>query len=174
QAFPRIQDARLDVWTLAFTTVVALLTGVLFGIVPALHSTRLGSRHGVTENDRRSTSGAERQRLRKLLIGSQVALGPILLAAAGVLVRSFARLLQVEPGFKPDGLLTLRLALPPASYPTPQRIAQFYRELDRRLQELPGVDAVGAISGLPLAGRGGPGSATVCSKGRSARPTCPE
>ena len=162
--FPRVAEARVDAATLVFTTVVGIVTGLLFGVAPALQCTRTDGRLSLEEGGRRATAGSEHQRLRKALIVSEVALALVLLTGAGLLVKSFARLLVVDTGFKPDHVLTFRASLPQTRYGTPAQLVAFYRELNRRVRELPAVQAAGAVSGLPLTAQGGSGTTTMDSR----------
>ena len=162
--FPRVAEARVDAATLVFTTVVGIVTGLLFGVAPALQSTRTDGRLSLEQSGRRATAGSEHQRLRKALIVSEVALALVLLTGAGLLVKSFARLLVVDTGFKPDHVLTFRASLPQTRYGTPAQLVAFYRELNRRVRELPAVQAAGAVSGLPLTAQGGSGTTTMDSR----------
>ena len=104
----------------------------------------------------------------------ETALSLLLVAAAGLLLRSFAQILKVDPGFRPDGVLTLRVALPDAVYSKPEQVRGFYNELLERVQRLPGVRFAGAVSGLPLSGQGGSGTTTIDSQSVPMEDTTPE
>jgi len=148
---PRMNEVSVDFRVLAFTVSVSLLTGILFGIVPALHSSRLNLYEGV-KSDGRGLAGATGQhRLRNLLVISEVGLVLILLIAGCLMLRSFRRLLEVTPGFDPQHVLAARVTLPPRPYPG-QKKAMFYHQLLDRVAQTPGVQAAAAIRDLPLSG----------------------
>jgi putative ABC transport system permease protein len=146
---PRSTTLSINVVVLVYSLVLSLVTGLLFGLAPALHS--WGSLDvSLRQGGRMSTSGANRSRLRNLLMVSEVALSAVLLIGAGLLVRSFVKLLAVKPGFEIGGIQTLPLNLPKYSYPNAWQQAAFYRGLLERVGTLPGVKAVGVINDLPL------------------------
>jgi predicted permease len=142
----RWQTVRINAPAVLFAVAAAILTSLVFGLAPALSASQLRPAH-------RSRSS---NRLRSLLVVSEVALSVMLLAGAGLLLRSYARLWQTNPGFVPDHLLTARISLPPLQYRDPSRITAFYSELLAGVQALPGVVSAGAVDGLPF-GAGGHG-----------------
>jgi putative ABC transport system permease protein len=146
---PRVQDIALDARVLAFTAAIAALTGVLFGIVPAVQSSRTDLPSVVKEGGRDSRVAAGW--LRRVLVASEIAASVVLVAAAMLLARSFARLLDVDAGFNPTHVLTLRTSLPGATSADAASMVRAYVEVGRRLRESPGVRAAGAVTGLPLA-----------------------
>ena len=151
-SLPRVQEVGVDGRVLTFTVAVSLLAGVLFGLVPAWQATR-SDMHGVLkEGARGSTAGGSR--LRGALVVSQVALSLVLLVGAGLMIRSFARLTAESPGFDAEGLLTAKLSLPGAKYPTPESQTQFFDRVLERVRALPDVQAASAINWLPFAGMG--------------------
>ena len=133
---------------LGFSIAVSLLSGVLFGLAPALQSSRVNLNDSLKEGERGST-GAH-GRTRSALVVAEVGLSLILLVGAGLLVKSFVRLMQVDPGFDSNRLLVFNVGLPPST--TPPQQDDFYRQVVERLQALPGVQSAGAVSRLPLAG----------------------
>ncbi len=133
---------------LAFSFMASLVCGVVFGLMPALQASRSNPSEFLKEGERGIT--ANRGQARSALVVAEVGLSLVLLVGAGLLVKSFARLMEVNPGFNPDHLLTFNLALPPSTDP-PRQLA-FYQQVLERLQALPGVHSVGAVSRLPLAG----------------------
>jgi putative ABC transport system permease protein len=149
---PAVTDAVLDVRVLAFTTLVAVVTGVLFGLVPAVQGTRTGISEGLREGGRTTVGGRRSQLTRNTLVIAEVGLASVLLISAALLIQTFVRLLNVETGFRARGVLTMELVLPRAAY-TEQSAHGFYERLIARLAALPGVSSVGATSSLPLAGR---------------------
>ena len=133
---------------LAFSFLASVVSGAVFGLIPALQSSRSNPNEFLKEGERGST--ANRGRTRSALAIAEVGLSLVLLVGAGLLVKSFARLMDVNPGFDPDHLLTFNLGLPSSTDPVRQ--LAFYQQVVQRLQALPGVQAVGAVSRLPLAG----------------------
>jgi predicted permease len=173
-AMPRITQAELNWPVLGFTTSIAILTAVVFGLWPALRSSAGFNPESLKEAGRPVTSGTARQRLRDALVVAEVALSLVLLAGAGLLVRSFMRLEKIDPGFRPHNVLTMRITLPDARYSDPGKINAFYRELARRVAALPGVEAAGAIGLLPLSGQNSSGTVTVDTQAVPAENRTPE
>jgi putative ABC transport system permease protein len=135
-----------------FAIGIALSTMVLFGLVPAMQSTRSDPQDALRADSRGSTSGAGRRRLRSALTIAEVALSVALLIGAGLLIRSFARLQQVQPGFSTGGLMTARVGLPATAYPTALSRRAFYERLLTDLRGRPGIEAAAIASGPPLSG----------------------
>jgi putative ABC transport system permease protein len=144
----RLASVSIDIRVLCFTLLISLATGTLFGLVPAIQLSRPNLNEVLKEGGQ--GSGSQRGRLRGVLMVSEVALAIVLLIGAGLLIRSFANLLRVNPGYRVDNLLTLRISLPDLSYEQKSRRAEFHRELLRRVSSLPGVEAAGEINHLPL------------------------
>jgi putative ABC transport system permease protein len=149
---PRLDELSIDVRVVLFAFGVALTTMVLFGLVPAIQSTRSDPQDALRADSRGSTSGAGRRRLRSALTIAEVALSVALLIGAGLLIRSFARLQQVAPGFSSDGLMTARVGLPTTTYPTSLSRRAFYERLMTDLRGRPGIEAAAIASGPPLSG----------------------
>lgn len=145
---PRLQSVSIDVRVLMFTTVLALVSAVLFGLLPALRAARPNLAEAMQAGGR-SSSGSQHNRFRSLLVVSQTALGLMLLIGAGLLIRSLYRLSHVDLGFNPAHVLTANFDLSQTRYNSDQQ-DRFYQELLRRLRTLPGVTAVGAALPLPL------------------------
>jgi putative ABC transport system permease protein len=148
---PRLQQVSIDPIVLTATMVMSIATGVFFGLVPALQSSRPDVNEGL-KDAARSSSGAHGRRTRSLLVVSEVSLAVLLLVGAGLLMRSFVRLRGVNPGFSPDHVLTAALALPESQYSSPEKIASFYRSLLPRLQAIPGVRHAAMTTTVPLTG----------------------
>nr|MDQ3805976.1 ADOP family duplicated permease [Acidobacteriota bacterium] len=148
----RVGEVGLDAGVLAFTVGLSLATGLLFGLAPALQASKTDFAETLKEGGRTGGGGPRRSRLRGALVVSEVALTLVLLVGAGLLVKSFARLLEVDPGLDPRGVLTMDVSLPPAKYAERHQIAAFYRQLLDEVAALPGVETAGAVSVLPLAG----------------------
>ena len=161
---PRIADVRLDATVLLVSTLVVVATGVLFGLVPALQAARGDLAGALREGGRGGTASRRGQRVRQLLAASQVALVVVLLTGAGLLLRSFQRVQQVQLGFNPDNLLTMRLQLPGARYGQAAQRYQFFTGLLQRVQALPGVRGVAATSSIFLSNT--PNSTTFSVEGR--------
>jgi predicted permease len=151
QGLPRLAEVRVDRGVAVFTAVLSIVTGLLFGTFPALHTTRRAAAQTLREGSRGLLFGRG-GRLRSGLVVAQMALAMVLLAGAGLLVRSFAQLRRVDPGFRPEGALTFRIALPETAYANDPRRVAFFDDLLARLRALPGVRSAGAVSGLPLGG----------------------
>ncbi|MFP2911563.1 ABC transporter permease [Pyxidicoccus sp. 3LFB2] len=166
EGLPRAAEVRLDVPSLLFTAGVSLLTGVLFGLVPALQASRADLNAAMREGTR-GTEGRKAGRVRAALVVAQVALALVLLVGAGLFAKSFHALSEVEAGFTPEGVLTARVALPQAGYEDVARRASFMGELLSRLQALPGVESAGVANTLPLGGRA---STTFLIEGRTRGP----
>ena len=149
---PRVSEIGVDGWVLAFTLLLALATGVLFGLVPALRLAR-GELHGALREGARGASGGMGVRqLRGVLVLAEVALALVLLVGAGLLIRSFDRLQRVDPGFHPDHVLSAEIVLPRARYGEAPRQRAFYRQLLDGMQGTPGVTSAALVSDVPLSG----------------------
>ncbi len=150
---PRLDEVRIDGAVLAFTGVAALLTGLLFGSIPAVQATQPALMATLKDGGRGALTGRHGSRVRGALVISEMALAVTLLIGAGLLINSFIRLQHVDPGFRPGEALTFRLALSESAYADEARRAQFFARLLDRLRTLPGVRSAGAVVGLPLTGR---------------------
>lgn len=149
---PRMNEVHIDLRVLAFTMLVAVLAGVVLGLVSAWQSSVADLNEVLKEEGRASTVGARRGRSRSILVVSEVAFSLVLLISTGLLLRSLVRLQQVNPGFATDHLLTARLSLPQARYKTLNDVLPFYRQVRGQLETLPGVQSVGTTSILPMSG----------------------
>ena len=150
QNIPRLDQITVDGTVLAFVTVVSVLTGILFGVAPAWRAARLDPALALRDFGRGATTSHGRSRLHNGIVVAETAIGLVLLAASGLLIRSFVHVLQVDPGFDPRNVLTASLDLPGPAYSLPQKV-QFYDRLMARLAALPGVQSVAAGFPLPLA-----------------------
>ena len=148
---PRVLDVALDRTVLSFAVLVSMATGLLFGLAPAWQASRGGVGTVLKEGGRSSTSSGGRWVRSGLLVG-EVALSLVLLVGASLLLRSFAKITGVDPGFRPDGVLAFRVALPPTSYPGPQNRISFYDRLIERLETSPGIESAGMVQTPPLRG----------------------
>jgi putative ABC transport system permease protein len=149
---PRFDEIRFNWQVFLFAFGVTILAGLLFGLVPALQTSRLNLNDTLKESGRSGGPGGTRNRIGGLLIVSEVALSFVLLAGAGLLIKSFAMLRNINPGFKPDNVLTLRVNLPPGSYKKGEERVQIFQQLIDRVKQVPGVVNVGAVLSLPLHG----------------------
>ncbi len=149
---PRLQDISLDTHVLLFTALISILTGALFGLIPAWHASKVNLSEALKDAGRANSAGRGGRSPSSygLLVTAEVALAAILLVGAVLMLRSFQRLLAVDPGFKPQGVATFEVSLPEARYPNGGRRTQFIEQARARLSGLPGVRSVGAISNLPL------------------------
>jgi putative ABC transport system permease protein len=148
---PRLEEVHIDSTVLAFTMAVSIVSALLFGLAPAFRLSRTGPGEALKEGSRGATTGLRQLRGQQLLVMTQVALALVLMIGAGLMLRSFRNLQRVDPGFKTENILTTYVSLPRAKYAEPERILGFFRELQRRLEELPGVQSVAASSLVPLA-----------------------
>jgi predicted permease len=147
-ALPRHETIGIDATVLVFTLALALITPLVFGLVPSLQASRADLRDALAEGGR--SAAPARAGVRAALVIGEVAIALVLLVGSALLMRSFARVLSVDPGFDPAGVVTADMAIPLNKYEKPEQAAQFYAGLVERLRALPGVAAAGAASQLPL------------------------
>jgi putative ABC transport system permease protein len=150
-SLPQTGEATLDWRVLLFTLGVSIFTGLAFGLVPAWSSARSNLNLVLRSGGRGGTGGRTRSRVRDVLLVCEVASSAALLIGAGLLIRSLVRLQEVNPGFRPDHVLTMQLSLPPARYPG-LKVGLFYDQLVNRVAALPGVESAGVCRFLPLSG----------------------
>ncbi len=162
----------LDARVLAFTLGVSLLTGIIFGLAPALQASKTDLHEGLKEGDRGSTG--TRNRVRGLLVAFEMAISLVLLVGAGLMMRSVVKLLEVRPGFDPHNVLSVSLSLPRARYDNAQKVSDFVAQLQERVAAQPGVRSVGAVDLLPMAGSGQTTTFVVEGKPAPARGSEPE
>ncbi len=151
---PRASEIAIDGASLGVAVAIAVITGLFFSTIPFIRAGRAELTPTLRDGSRGSTSGRERQKVRNAFVVAQVALALILLVGSGLLARSFQRMRAVDPGFKPDNVLTLRLSIPDATYRSVGDISRFSNQLLTRLASIPGVVAVGSTTKLPLAEAG--------------------
>jgi putative ABC transport system permease protein len=149
---PRLGEASIDMYVLGFALAISVLTGMLFGLSPAFHVVGPSLQTALKDSGRTSSYGVGGGRLRANLVASEIALALVLLVGAGLLVRSFQHLLKVDPGFQTEHLLTMRVALPQARYPNGAAPSDFFKKLINNVKALPGVEAAGTVTRLPLSG----------------------
>ena len=158
---PGITDLAIDARVMLFTLAISLVTGVVFGLVPALQTSRENLHVTLKEGGRSGTADRSGQMMRRVLVVSEIALALTLLTGGGLLVKSFAKLQGVDPGFKTANILTFGLALPAARYKSDTAQAQFYDAVIPRIAQVPGVKAAGATSTLPFGGGWSTGSFNI-------------
>jgi len=152
-SLPLTANVQIDATVLGFTLLVSLLTGVLFGLAPAFRTMKLNLSESLKEGGRSGGEGAHRNRTRSVLVVIESAVAVVLLIGAGLLVRSLWLLQDTSPGFDPRNVLTMGVNLPGEKYDAPEKSARFFSELESRVAGLPGVEAVGLVSELPLSGQ---------------------
>jgi putative ABC transport system permease protein len=150
---PRVNEIGIDAQVLAFTIAIAVLTGLVFGLVPALQSSKPNLNQTLKEG-RGAGEATRRRRLRNVLVVAEIALALMLMVGAGLLMKSFYNLIHVDPGFNATNVVTMRVALPRTRYPERHQPAAFFAQLTERVSGLPGVEAAAGISTLPLGGGG--------------------
>ncbi len=148
---PRVEELSLDLWALGFACVVTALSGVLFGLAPAIQTLRLSVQKFLQQGGGRSaTEGRAFTRTRAILVTAQLALATVLLCGAGLLARTLSELEKVDPGFRTERSLALRLFLDTKRYDTAEKVTEYYARLTDRLSQLPEVAAAGATTALPM------------------------
>lgn len=150
ESLSKLQGVNIDARVLLFTLGVSLLTAIVFGGVPALLASRTTPGATLSDVARDMAGGTSGRHVRRLLVVSEVALAVVLLVSAGLLIRSFQLLRQVEPGFNPENALTMRMVLPFPKYAKKEARSAFYDEVLRQVKETPGVEAAGMITFMPL------------------------
>ncbi|MFL6255011.1 MAG: ABC transporter permease [Pyrinomonadaceae bacterium] len=152
---PRLEEVGLDARVLAFTFGVSALTGIVFGLLPALSASKTDLSVSLKEGGSRgSTAGAGARRLRSALVVSEIAITVVLLTGAGLMIRSFMAVQSVDPGFRPERIVTFDFALPMTKYKEEAQRAAFYEQLTTRVASLPGVERAAVVDALPLSGGG--------------------
>jgi putative ABC transport system permease protein len=151
---PRLAEINLDRWVFGFTLLISVVTGVAFGLAPALQASKVELTEAMKEGVRGAGGSGGRGRLRGALVVAEIAIALVVLIGAGLLLQTFRRLQQEPLGFDTRNILTARVELPDARYPKPELAAAFYQDLLERVRALPGVEAVSAVVPLPLSGGG--------------------
>src|SRR5579885_1500490 len=143
---PRVEDVHLNGAVLTFTLLVALVTGVLFGVAPAAYAMRTNLNDTLKDGAGRASAGAGRARLRQGLVIGELAISLVLLTGAGLMIATFAKLLNTNPGFNPHHVLSMQFWLTGSKYRTTPEIANFYRALEQRIGGLPGVEDTAVVA----------------------------
>jgi putative ABC transport system permease protein len=154
ESIAQARAITIDARVLGFTLLVSLLTGLIFGLAPAMQASKFNLNETLKEGGRDSAAGRRGNRIRGLLVIAEVAVSLILLIGAGLLINSFLRLRNVDPGFRADKLLTMRVVLPELKYPDQTRRSAFYTDLVRRIEALPGVRSAAVTNWIPLVRQG--------------------
>lgn len=157
---PRVHEISVDPRVAGFTLLISLVTGVLFGLAPALQVSRPDLTDALKESGR-STAGLRRNRLRSALVVSEIALSLVLLVGAGLMIRSFAKLNQVDPGFNPAQVMSLGVTLLRSKYPNDEQVGTLFSQIVERAAAVPGVVSAAAITDLPLTGSNTSDSFTI-------------
>jgi putative ABC transport system permease protein len=151
-SIPRVEEVSVSFKALLFTLLISLATGILFGIAPALQSSNKVLTDNLRDGRRGATSGAMHQRILNALVAAEVALAVVLLAGAGLMVRSFVSISGVSPGFKPKGVMTIGIGLTQPVYADIQQQSRFYDRLAEKVSAIPGVESTAGINRVPLLG----------------------
>jgi hypothetical protein len=149
-SLPPLAPVRLDVTVVLFTLVLGVATTIVFGLAPALRTLHVNLVESLREGGQH-TAGGHRQRVRSALVVAEVTLAVVLVIGAGLMIRSLSALGRIDLGFNPDQMLTMRVSIPQAKYDTPEKVVDFYRQLNTRVRALPGVQSAGFVRVLPLA-----------------------
>jgi putative ABC transport system permease protein len=152
-SIPRTANVKIDATVLAFTLLISLATGLLFGLAPAFRAMKENLVDALKDGMRGGSEATLKNRTRSLLVVFESAIAVMLLIGAGLLIRSLVALQNVDPGFDPNNVLTMRVDLPLQKYNTPEKTSNFFGQLETRIAGLPGVEAVGFITNLPLSGQ---------------------
>ncbi|MDP9186759.1 MAG: ABC transporter permease, partial [Verrucomicrobiota bacterium] len=179
---PRLAEVNVDLVVLIVTAVVSVGTGILFGLIPAFASAKPELTEALKEGGRSSTTGARRNQLRNLLVVAEIALALVLLVGAGLLLKSYARVQNIDPGFDRHNVLTAEIDLPDTKYPPRgssdynhgQAIINFWNEALRRVRQLPGVEAAGGTIVLPLSGSNTDSSFAIEGRATGAKEPTPD
>jgi putative ABC transport system permease protein len=147
---PRLTEIDIDGRVLGFTFLIAILTGIIFGLAPALQASKTDLNETLKEGARGSTGGINRQRVRSLLVVSEVALTVLLLIGAGLMIKSFISLQKVNPGFNADNTLTMLVNLPASKYSDDHQVEGFFEQALQKIEALPGVQSAGVVTSVPL------------------------
>ena len=152
-SIPRTANVKIDATVLAFTVIISLATGLLFGLAPAIRTRKENLVDALKDGIRGGSEATLKNRTRSLLVVFESAIAVMLLIGAGLLIRSLVALQHVDPGFDPNNVLTLRVDLPQQKYDKPEKASNFFQQLETRVAALPGVEAVGLTTELPLSGQ---------------------
>jgi putative ABC transport system permease protein len=167
-SIPRASEIKLDGWALGFSLLTSIGTGLLFGLVPALQVSRPDMNEALKEGSRSASGSIRRNKTRSLFVVSQVAICLVLLIGAGLMIKSFGKLVGVSPGFNPENVLAMNISISGSRYAGSEQVVGFYQRALEQLSSLPGVQSAAAITGVPMAG--GFGSRYFRVEGRPPQP----
>lgn len=167
-SIPRVKEIKLDGWALGFSLLISIATGLIFGLVPALQASRPDMNEALKEGSRSASGSLGRNKTRSLFVIAEVAICLVLLIGAGLMIKSFAKLLNVSPGFNPENVLAMNVAVSGSRYGGSEQVASFYLRALERVSSVPGVESAAATTGLPMAG--GFGSRYFRIEGRPPQP----
>ena len=166
-SLPRLSDIHLDAGIFGFTLLVSVLTGILFGLAPAIYTTNTTLSEALKEGSGKASAGAGRARLRQSLVVGEFALSLVLLAGAGLMIATFAKLMNTSPGFDPHRVLTMQFWLTGSRYKSTPEVANYYQSVVQKIEAWPGVEAAGIVAaGLPLE-RGGNNGVRIAGQHQS-------
>jgi putative ABC transport system permease protein len=151
-SIPRVKEIRLDGWVLGFSLLISIATGLIFGLVPALQASRPDLNDALKEGSRGASGSLRSNRTRSVFVIAEVAICLVLLIGAGLMMKSFSRLLNVSPGFNPENVLSVNVALSGSRYRDGASVSGFYKQTLERLSALPGVQSASIVTALPMAG----------------------
>lgn len=154
-SIPRVKEIELDVWVLGFSLLVSVVTGLIFGLLPALQASKPDLNDALKEGSRGASGGIRSNRTRSVFVIAEVAICLVLLIGAGLMIKSFSRLTNINPGFNPENMLTVNVALSGARYREAAAVSGFYKQTVDRLSSLPGVKSAAVVTALPMAGNFG-------------------
>ena len=151
-SIPRVKEIGLDGWVLGFSLLVSIVTGLIFGLVPALQASKPDLNDALKEGSRGASGGIRSNRTRSIFVIAEVAICLVLLIGAGLMLKSFSKLLSISPGFNPDNVLAVNVALSGSRYRDAAAVSGFYKQTLERLSALPGVQSAALVTALPMAG----------------------
>ena len=157
---PRLSEINLDLWVLGFTLLISFITGIFFGVAPAIQGSKTDLNEAMKEGSR-GTTGSRHARLRSTLVVVEVAIAIVLLVGAGLLIQTFRKLQHIDLGFNSHNLLTASIDLPSSQYPKPEQRMVFFQQVVEKVKTMPGVVSASAILPLPLSGNDASGSFTI-------------
>ncbi len=157
---PRLAEINLDLWVLGFTLLISFITGIFFGVAPAIQGSKTDLNEAMKEGSRGMT-GSRHSRLRSTLVVVEVAIAIVLLVGAGLLVQTFLKLQRVDLGFNSHNLLTASIDLPSSEYPKPEQRAIFFQQVVEKVRTMPGIISASGVMPLPLSGNDANGSFTI-------------
>ncbi|HSE37524.1 MAG TPA: ABC transporter permease, partial [Blastocatellia bacterium] len=154
-SIPRVKEIKLDGWVLGFSLLISIVTGLIFGLVPALQASTPDLNDALKEGSRGASGGIRSNRTRSVFVIAEVAICLVLLIGAGLMIKSFSKLLNISPGFNPENVLSVNVALSGSRYRDGAGVSSFYKQTLEKLSSLPGVQSAAAVTAVPMAGNFG-------------------